>query len=177
MKWLDRGVQFDFHSLKVAFLERVGGFDEERFPFLYEDLDWGYRARQHGLRVLYNRLAIVDHWKPITLDGWHARAPQQAVTEWRFCQLYPEIEPHFFRFYSQAATRPPVRGRGVRLVRFVPRWVPWLGKRVWNAASLYWRQQIAPGWLAAWEEVSSGARPPAQPDGSVPSAERAANSE
>ena len=101
MKWLDDGVQFHFGSLegdeaswahlyganssiKRSFLERVGGYDEERLPYLYEDIDWGYRAREHGVRVLYARRAIVDHWRPMTLDVWKSRAPMLAATEWRF---------------------------------------------------------------------------------------------
>ena len=35
-------------SIKRAFVERVGGFDEERLPYLYEDLDWAYRASSSG---------------------------------------------------------------------------------------------------------------------------------
>ena len=69
------------------------GYDEERLPYLYEDIDWGYRAKDHGLRVLYNRRAIVDHWRPMTLDVWKARAPMLAATEWQFTQLHPDVAP------------------------------------------------------------------------------------
>src|SRR3954449_8338029 len=78
MRWLDTGIQFDFAningvdagwgrfaganvSLKRSFAERVGDFDQERFPYGYEDTDWAYRASKLGLRLLYNRRAIVDH--------------------------------------------------------------------------------------------------------------------
>ncbi len=78
MQWLDHGVQFEYGSitgkeaswshlyganasLKKDLIECVGDFDEERLPYLYDDLDWAYRARGHGMRVLYNRRAIVDH--------------------------------------------------------------------------------------------------------------------
>ena len=184
MKWLDDGVQFHFgaldgdeaswahlyganSSIKRAFLERVGGYDEERLPYLYEDLDWGYRAREHGLRVRYNRRAIVDHWRPMSLDVWKARAPMLAATEWQFCQLHPDIEPWFHQKFTDAISRPQARGRGARIARFVPKWVPWLGKKVWFNADVYWRQQIAPHFLESWGTSRS-----VQPDVAVLLAER-----
>jgi GT2 family glycosyltransferase len=129
MKWLDDGVQFQFgaldgdeaswahlyganSSIKRSFLERVGGYDEERLPYLYEDIDWGHRAREHGLRVLYARRAIVDHWRPMTLDVWKARAPMLAATEWQFTQMHPDVEPWFHQKFSDAAARPVARGHG-----------------------------------------------------------------
>ena len=68
MRWLEHGIQFDFGSiagsdaswahlyssnvsLKRAFLQRLGGFDAERFPYGHEDLDLGIRGRDLGMRV------------------------------------------------------------------------------------------------------------------------------
>ena len=68
MRWLDMGLQFDAQSihgieagwgrfyganasLKRAFLERVGDFDQEHFPYGYEDTDWAYRASTLGFRI------------------------------------------------------------------------------------------------------------------------------
>lgn len=167
MRWLDRGIQFDFGaisgeeaswanlyssncSLKRSLLVLVNGYDEDRFPYGYEDLDLGLRAREHGLRVLYNRRAIVDHWRTMTVALWQARAPRLAAMEWRFCQVHPDADPWFWRMFSDAASRPPQRGRAATLVAVVPRRLPWLGPLVWNLADLYWRQQIAPQFLAAW---------------------------
>jgi hypothetical protein len=181
MRWLDRGVQFDYGSLrgeegtwahlyganssiKRSMLELVGGYDEERLPYLYEDLDWGYRAREHGLRVIYNRRAIVDHWRPMTVEVWQKRAPMLAATEWQFCRMHPDIEPHFHAMFSDAMAHPPAGRRARELARWVPRWVPWLGRIVWSRASLQWRQQIAPHFLAAWEAAASGAGASVQPD-------------
>jgi cellulose synthase/poly-beta-1,6-N-acetylglucosamine synthase-like glycosyltransferase len=193
MKWLDDGVQFHFGSLsgdeaswahlyganssiKRSFLERVGGYDEERLPYLYEDIDWGYRAREHGVRVLYNRRAIVDHWRPMTLEVYRSRAPQLAATEWQFCQMHPDVPPWFFQKFSDAVARPQARGRGARMARFVPHWVPWLGGRVWSNADVYWRQQIAPHFLEAWEAAVAGSPVSVQPDVEALLAERSASS-
>ena len=170
MRWLDEGVQFDYGSIvgteaawahlyganssvKKSLLERVGDFDEERLPYLYEDLDWAYRASKHGLRVLYNRRALVDHVRPgMTLEFWKEKARRMAAAERQFVTKHPEMEPWFHKKFAAAARRPPLRGRAMRLAPYVPRWVPWLGPKVWeNARRTYW-QELAPHFLEAWDE-------------------------
>jgi glycosyltransferase involved in cell wall biosynthesis len=192
MKWLDRGVQFGFDavsseeghwallygansSIKRRFLERVGGYDEVRLPYLYEDIDWGYRAREHGLRVVYDRHAVVDHWRPMTLEVWKARAPMLAATEWQFSQMHPDIEPWYYNMFSDA-DRFPAAGRKARqLARFVSPRVPWIGAWVWNRADIQWRKEIAPYFLEAWEKASRGELS-SQPDVGALLAERSSHS-
>jgi GT2 family glycosyltransferase len=170
MRWLDQGLQFNFgsiagteagwgnlyganSSIKRAMIERVGDWDEERLPYLYDDLDWSYRASKQGLRVLYARSAIVDHVRPdMTLEFWKSKMRRSAYTERQFIAKHPELEPWFFRMFSYAASLPKARGRAARLTRYVPRSVPWIGPRVWGAADLYWKQQLAPHFLEAWDE-------------------------
>jgi GT2 family glycosyltransferase len=193
MKWLEYGVQFDYNSIagdeaswahlyganssiKRALLERVGGYDEERLPYLYEDIDWGYRARAHGLKVMLNRRAIVDHWRPMSLEVWQARAPMLAATEWQFCQMHPDVPPWFQRMFAEAAAAPPGGAKAVRLVRFVPRRTPWIGEDLWRRAGLHWRQQIAPHFLPAWDRAVAGGEISVQPDVSALLAERSASS-
>jgi len=174
MRWLDEGVQFDYGSIvgdeaawahlyganssvKKALLERVGDFDEERLPYLYEDLDWAYRASKHGLRVLYNRRALVDHVRPgMTLDFWKEKARRMAAAERQFVAKHPEMEPWFHKKFAAAARRPPLRGRAMRLAPYVPELVPWLGPRVWRNARLAYWQELAPYFLEAWDEAASG---------------------
>jgi GT2 family glycosyltransferase len=180
MTWLDHGYQFDFHSIEGAdaswahvyganssikreFLVRVGGYDEERLPYLYEDLDWGYRARDHGLRVMLNRRAIVDHLGATTLPQWQLRAPRLAAAEWTFCQLHPDIPPWFHEKFSQAAALPAQSPLASNLAHLVPRRTPILGRRLWRRADLYWRQQIAPNFLATWDALAAGGTPPQPP--------------
>jgi glycosyltransferase involved in cell wall biosynthesis len=193
MRWIERGLQFDFGSIqgeqaswahlyganasiKRSFLERVGGYDEVRLPYLYEDLDWGYRARRHGLRVVFNRHAVVDHWRPMTVEVWQARAPMLAAAEWQFCQLHPDVPPWFWRLFKDAEQRPPARGRAARLARFVPERTPLLGRFVWSRAGLYWRQQVGSRFLPAWEAAVAGEGVGTQPDVEVLLAERSASS-
>lgn len=184
MKWLEHGIQFDFESvpgneaswahlyganssIKRSFLGRVGGYDEERLPYGYEDLDWGYRAKAHGLRVMFNRRAIVEHWREMTVEHWQARAPRLAVSEWRFCQLHPEVEPWFAKKFADAAAVAPGGRRSAAAARFVPRATPWLGRVIWERADLHWRQQIAPYFLDAWEAAAAGRPPQLQPGDSA----------
>ena len=172
MRWLEHGVQFDYEnirgaeagwgrfytaniSLKTAILERVGGFDEERLPFMYEDLDLGYRLGRLGFRLLYNRNAVGDHLHATDLDEWRQRVRAIAPAEQRFVALHPDIEPYFHRMFRTAAARPAARGRGTRLIGLVPRWVPWLGPRVWRSADLFFRQALAPHFLEAWDAATA----------------------
>jgi len=47
----------------------IGGLDEAFNPIQYEDLDFCYRARERGGRVLYTPDPVVHHWESITSDG------------------------------------------------------------------------------------------------------------
>jgi len=192
MKWLDLGLQFDFASLpgtegswahlysanasiKRTMLELVGGYDEERLPYLYEDADWAYRALRHGLRVVYNRRAVVDHWREMTVEVWQQRAPMLAAAEWRFTQLHPELAPWYHEMFSRAAQWRRGRRRARHLAAWVPRWVPGLGPFVWDRAGMSWLADIAPHFLAAWEQAARGEPVSAQPDVEALLSERASS--
>jgi hypothetical protein len=95
----------------------------------------------------------------MTVADWQARAPRLAVSEWRFCQLHPDVPPWFRNKFADAAAQPPGGRRSAAALRFVPERTPWLGRQLSSRADLYWRQQIAPHFLAAWEAATAG-RPP-----------------
>ncbi len=169
MRWLEQGIQFDFRglragenanwwrfytanaSVKRALLERVGGFDAERFPFGYEDLDLGARMAEHGFRLIYEPGAAAEHLHPQTLEDWRQRVWRIAASERRFHERHPQFPPYFRDLFAQAAARPRARGRGARLAAVIPPAVPWLGPRVWASFDMWARQQLAPDFLAAWE--------------------------
>jgi GT2 family glycosyltransferase len=173
MRWLEHGTQFDYHtiqgseagwghfytsniSVKRPLLERAGGFDEEHFPFLYEDLDLGYRLSGLGLRLLYNRRARAAHLHQTDLEEWRGRMAATAPAERRWVRLHPHLRPYFYERFSAAAARPTARGRtGRYLLRWVPTWMPWLGRRVWGNATIYYRQQLAPAFLQAWQDADA----------------------
>jgi GT2 family glycosyltransferase len=169
MKWLDMGIQFDYDSiegtttgpgqlytanvsLKRAMLERVGGFDEERFPFLYEDIDLGLRMAEQGFQLLYNERARAEHLHQPRLEDWQGRMAKIAQAERRFVERHTDHTPYFRDMFSDAVWRPPLRGRrGKLLMRFVPKGTPWLGEWVWDNADLYFKQQLGRPFMDAWE--------------------------
>jgi GT2 family glycosyltransferase len=186
MKWVEDGMQFDLSalrsgriswaqlytanaSIKKSLLERVGGFDEVNLPYLYEDLDWAYRARSHGLVVRYAPEAIVDHWRPVTLEDWHRRIPRLAAAEASFTRLHPELPPYFHQRFSLAARTSPGRGRALKVLKVVPRSLPIVGPAAWKRAGHHWAQELAPGFLVAWDaaqaELAGLAAGAAQPAG------------
>jgi GT2 family glycosyltransferase len=170
MRWLDHGMQFDYPrirgtdagwgrfyaanvSLKRGLLERSGGFDES-YRFGYEELELAYRLNALGLRLLYNRRAVVEHLHPPTLEQWRRRMAVVARAERRFVAEHPDVKPYFFDMFTRAQRAPRARGRGVRLVRLIPRRTPWLGSRVWSSADAVYRQALAPAFLTAWEAAA-----------------------
>jgi len=167
MRWLETGIQFDYATIESAqvewqrfyscnasvkreLLERVGGFDEERFPFGYEDLELSRRMSEHGFRLLYNDAAVGEHLKTETLDSWRGKLPRIAAAERRFVELYPDEYPYFYERFRVAAAQPVARGRSGRLTGVVPRQVPWLGRFVWRSYDLVCCQSLAPDFMAAW---------------------------
>ena len=181
MRWLETGIQFDFAnirgvdagwgrfaganvSLKRSFAGRVGDFDEKHFPYGYEDTDWAYRASKLGLRLLYNRRAVVNHVRPMTLEFWQKRARRVAVAEYTFSTLHPELTPWFHRMFTAAAAMPPAQARGLALAPYIPRWLPWVGRRVWLSVDIAFKQALAPHFLKAWDEAAARSVGPAQPD-------------
>ncbi len=176
MRWLEMGIQFDYDriqgtdagwehlytcnvSIGRALLEQVGGFDEERFPFGYEDLDLGRRMTRHGFRLLFNRAAEGHHLKTETLESWRRKLPYYAAAEREFVATYPDQQPYFYDMFRAAASEPVARGRGARLARFIPPAVPWLGRRVWHSYHRACVQALAPDFLAAWEKAAPASTP------------------
>lgn len=168
MRWLEMGIQFDYGtirgaeiewqrlyscnvSLKRSILERVGGFDEERFPYGYEDLELGRRLSDEGLRLLYNADAVGEHLKTETLDGWRRNLRRIAQSERRFTSMYPSERPYFYELFCTAAGVAPARGRSARLARYVKPEMPWLGRVVWTSYDMVCRQRLATEFLAEWE--------------------------
>lgn len=168
MRWLERGIQFDYPSIRGdaaswfnfytanislprVSLERVGGFDHLHFPFLYEDLDLGYRLHRLGFRLLYNRQARGEHLHPTTLAEWRARMAAVATAERQWVSRYPEMPAYFHDKFVEAQRRPPARGRGRNLIRWIPPSLPLLGRKAWQSAEVFYLQQLAPAFLDAWE--------------------------
>jgi glycosyltransferase involved in cell wall biosynthesis len=194
MRWLEHGIQFNYPSMtgretvwgnfytanvsvKRVVVERSGGFDEQRLPYGYEDLDLALRMhRRDGFRLLYNRAATAEHLHAMDIEFWKRRVARIAVSERQFVELHPEIPAYFHALFTSAAARRRVGHHGELLARLTPRWVPLLGPHVWSRVDLYYRQALAEPFLEAWrtrrpgaepqpsiEPVSSGGSPPGGP--------------
>jgi glycosyltransferase involved in cell wall biosynthesis len=174
MRWLDeRGLQFDYVglsdgqdagwgrmytanvSLKRSLLERLDGFDEVVFPYLYEDLDLARRGHDAGgLVVRYRTSASAEHLGASTLADWLGRVERLAAAERAFVDRYPDVRPHFHDIFVRVAREPPARGRGRRLT-VVPRATPFVGARIWASADAASAQALAAPFLAAWDRADA----------------------
>jgi glycosyltransferase involved in cell wall biosynthesis len=167
MRWLEEGIEFDFRfifdgetswphfytsnvSVKRSLLERVDGFDEERFPFLYEDLDVGYRMAEHGLRLIFDRHAVGEHLHQVTFEDFRRRMTATADAERKWIEIHPELEPYFHDRFAEAAAGPPGSALAARALGLVPRRLPILGERVWASADRYFCRALGGPFLAAW---------------------------
>jgi GT2 family glycosyltransferase len=175
MRWLEGGFQFDYGrltpgaqapwwhfytanaSVKRSLLERVGGFDDDGFPFLYEDLDLAARMAALGFRLRYVPEALAVHVHHQTLADWRGRVAEIAPAERRFCARHRIDRPYFHHLFEAAARQPPARGRGALLAPVVPRGTPWLGPRVWASFDMRNRQALAEPFLAAWDAAAAQA--------------------
>lgn len=189
MRWLERGYQFDYGSIDGEragwghfytanisvtreLFERVGGFDEVRFPFFFEDLDLGLRMTREGLDLRYSPAAVAEHLHEIDAGEWQQRMRRVGAMERRFCRLHPEAVPYLHDRLTKAASQPAVRGRSVVLARHIGPRMPLIGPRLWAIVDLYYRQQSAPAFLAGWEAENQGSFDDSewlQPSGSEPS--------
>jgi GT2 family glycosyltransferase len=175
MRWLERGIQFDYGSLreheapwthfytsnvsvKRTMLERIDGFDEERFPFLYEDLDVGRRLSEHGFRLLYNPAALGEHLHPAELEEWRGRMAATARAERRWVATYPDMPAWFHDLFAAAERRPRVPALPGRLAARVPQRIPLVGPLAGAVADLHFRQQLAPAFLEAWRAEPAAAQ-------------------
>jgi GT2 family glycosyltransferase len=174
MRWLDRGIQFDYErlegteagwgmlytsnvSLKRELLERVGGFDEERFPFIYEDTDLGWRLERAGMRLVHDPGARAEHLHEPTIDAWRSRMAATARAERRWTRLHPELEPYFERLLRTAAEEPPPKqvGLALRLANHVSPDGRVIGRRVWWRVDRHYRRLLAPPFLEAWDAAEA----------------------
>jgi GT2 family glycosyltransferase len=131
MTYLDPDVESEVDSVVGAFMlvrraaiQRVGLFDETFFMY-GEDLDWAYRIKQAGWRVMYNPRVTVTHVKRAA-----SRQSSRAQREFYRAMLI------FYRKHYQATTA----------------W--WLGSLILLGLALrggprLWRDIIAPSKLAA----------------------------
>jgi GT2 family glycosyltransferase len=170
MVWLDQGIQFNYPSidgseagpghlytanvsLKRAALEQVGGFDAERFPFLYEDIDLGVRLFDGGFRLIYDRDAAAEHLHRPDLERLRARMRIQAAAERAWIERHPDESPYFHDRFAAALATGERHGRLRALLPYVSRDTA-VGRKVWESSDAYFRQQLGRPFLDAWNQAA-----------------------
>ena len=75
--------------------EKVGGFDE-RFRVAYEDIDFAYRIKSHGLKTKFIEKASVCHpWRTLKHEGNNWKPKGFEVSELiLFIEKYPHAKEH-----------------------------------------------------------------------------------
>lgn len=110
MRWLETsGLQFDYNglrqgdfaghrrfytsnlSVKKSFL-RGELFDEQFSHAVIEDLEFGYRLHQRGLKLAFNRQALAYHRHAVDLEGYCRRASLTGQSAAVCYSLHPELE-------------------------------------------------------------------------------------
>jgi glycosyltransferase involved in cell wall biosynthesis len=89
-------------SGKTDFIREAGGFDEAFTAAGHEDIDLGLRLQQQGMRLIYDRQAVVEHYHPVDLSIAIDRAGDIGRSHARFIERHP---------YRPAPRRPGARHR------------------------------------------------------------------
>jgi GT2 family glycosyltransferase len=143
-----------FYSCNVSlprelYLE-AGGFDPA-FVFDYEDLDFGWRLDQAGMRLVYEPSAVARHLHRHDWDSIARRYESRARGERLMASKHPWFEPWFHARLSAAASQPSVSRLWPLLVDLVPQRASRLRRRAEERADMYYLQRLAPRFLAEWE--------------------------
>jgi GT2 family glycosyltransferase len=117
--------------IRRAVIERIGGFDEESFFMYCDDVDFSWRSRLRGYRVLYRPTACVFHDKRLDPHGQvvageaevYYSAEASLMMAWKWSR--PELAERLCRALSDSGSEPHRRAVEVfesrRAVRRLPR--------------------------------------------------------
>lgn len=168
MRWMENSdVQFDYAniegedagwgrfyssnvSLKRPFFLDVGGFDED-FEYDYEDLDFGYRAYERGMKLWYAPEALGQHFHPYDLQRLIGRYGSHAVGERMMCEKHPWFSAFFAERIGAADRHPPISPAWLLIGEHAPARFAGLRKRARELTTLWFHQQVSDAFHAAWE--------------------------
>jgi glycosyltransferase involved in cell wall biosynthesis len=146
-------------SMKRELFLAAGGFDPD-FHFDYEDLDFGWRLGQQGMRLLYEPGAGVEHMHPYDWEAVERRYVSRAGAERLMMAKHDWFKPWFHERIARAARRKPSSRVWTWVVDVVPKRPGRLRHRVELRANRHYLQRLAPAFLAAWESASEPEREP-----------------
>lgn len=138
-------------SLKRDLFLSAGGFDPE-FTYDYEDLDMGWRLGRLGMRLLYERGAVVEHLHPYDWPLLERRYRSHAIGERVMAAKHDWFKPWFHGQMQAALREPPASRLWTLLVDAVPRRPRRLRTAVEKRADRHYLQRLGPSFLTAWEE-------------------------
>ena len=82
-------------SVPLATIRAIGGFDETFAEYGWEDIDVGLRLRFAGVKAVFNRNALVYHYKPRPRSGSVEKMMRQAQAQARTAVQLAPIHPHW----------------------------------------------------------------------------------
>lgn len=114
-------------SVPLATLRAVGGFNETFAEYGWEDIDVGLRLRFAGVKAIFNRRAVVYHYKPHPRAGDVEKMLRQASAQARTAVQLAQLHPHW-RTYLATGDNP--------VQRLLHKWMRGIG------AARYFRSRI-----------------------------------
>ncbi|NUL81352.1 MAG: glycosyltransferase family 2 protein [Armatimonadetes bacterium] len=113
MRWFkyDQEIEVDqpmatFLMTRRIVIEQVGGMDE-RFPLFFNDVDWCYRVRQAGWKILFSPNVRLVH---------HGGASTSQARKWAIRESHRSLE-EFYRKHYQTRLWPSLYWTIVGLIR------------------------------------------------------------
>lgn len=136
-------------SLKRALFDAAGGFDED-FRFGYEDIDFGYRAAQRGMRLCYERAAVALHLHRHDLPAVRARFELVGAAELLMAWKHEWFRPWYREPMLGHAAAPAVSPFWPLVVDRIPPRAGRLRAAAEARADRWYHQQLAPAFLSGW---------------------------
>src|SRR2546421_797124 len=116
-------------SLKRELFLAVGGFDPD-FVFDYDDLDFGWRLGEHGMRLVYEPAAVTQHLHPYDWAAVQRRYESRAGAERLMMAKHDWFEPWFHGQMEAAVREPPASGLWTLAVDRIPQRATGLRRKV-----------------------------------------------
>lgn len=82
-------------SVPLATIRAIGGFNEEFAEYGWEDIDVGLRLRFAGVKAVFNKRALVYHYKPRPRSSNVEKMIRQAQAQARTAVQLERLHPHW----------------------------------------------------------------------------------
>jgi GT2 family glycosyltransferase len=89
-------------------IRAIGGFNETFAEYGWEDIDVGLRLRFAGVKAVFNKEALVFHYKPRPRSGNVEKMVRQARAQARTAVQLAKLHPHW-RTYLATGNNPVQR--------------------------------------------------------------------